>query len=125
FGDNVGEAVVDDDLDFDVGVYRQELCELRQQDRLGGVFHSGDPNGAGGLFPKFSYGPKHGLDLLKTRSDGVKQALAWFRRPHATRSAAQQSQTEPVLQPTYRVAQRGLRYAELRRGVREATLLRQ
>src|SRR5437763_1440472 len=64
------------------------------------------------------------IDLLKSRSDGVKQALAWFRRRHATRSAAQQSQAEPVLQPAYRVAQRGLRYAELGRGFREATLLR-
>ena len=34
-GDDVGQAVVDDDLDFDVRILAQQLRKLRQKDRVG------------------------------------------------------------------------------------------
>ena len=36
-GDDVGQAIVDDDLDLDVGILRQELRELRPEDRVGRI----------------------------------------------------------------------------------------
>ena len=37
FGDDVGQAVVDDDLDLDVGIIRQKLRQCRPEDRVGRI----------------------------------------------------------------------------------------
>ncbi len=36
--DNVGQSVVDDDLDLDIGVLAQQLRKLRQEKRVGCIF---------------------------------------------------------------------------------------
>src|SRR5687768_15127007 len=64
---DVGQPIVDDDFDFDVGILRQELRKLRQQDRVGGIFGGCDPNRTGWLLPKLPYGRKLGFDLLEPR----------------------------------------------------------
>jgi len=42
--DDVGEPVVDDDLDPDVGVGFQDVDQARLQRRLGGMVVGGDPH---------------------------------------------------------------------------------
>jgi len=82
-GDDVGKAIVDDDLDFDVRILPQQLREFRPEDCVGRTVCGRDPNLAGGLPPKFAQRLEFGLDLLKPRADGVKQAFAcrrWGRR---------------------------------------------
>jgi hypothetical protein len=67
---DVGQAVVDDDLDLDVRIFPQEFRKFRPEDRVSHMVDGTDPNGAGGLVPKFTQGHKLGLDLLKPRAHG-------------------------------------------------------
>jgi hypothetical protein len=78
--DDIGQPIVDDDFNFDVGIFPQELRKLRQQDRIGGIFGGRYPNRACRLLPKFTYRRKLGIDLLKSRAYCLKQAFARLRR---------------------------------------------
>ena len=51
---NVGEAVVDEELDLDVRIVGQELRQLRPENRVDGVVSGGDPDGPGGFFAKLA-----------------------------------------------------------------------
>jgi hypothetical protein len=121
--DDIGQAIVDDDLEFDVRILPRQLREFRPEDCVGRVVCGGDPNGAGGLLPKFAQSLEPGLDLLEPRADGVEQAFARLRRRDAARGAGQQPKAEPFLEATNGVAERRLRHAELRCGLRKTALL--
>ena len=122
-GDDVGQAVVDDDLDLDVGIVAQELGELRQEDRVGRIFGGRDPDGAGGLVPKLAQRPQARLRSPRTAGPAVlKQALAGLRRRDAARRAGQQADAEPGFELADGVAQRRLRNAKLRCRLRETAL---
>ena len=58
-----------------------------------------DPDGAGGLFPKFTQRFKLGFDLLKARAHVTKQAFAPFRWRDAARGASQQSNPRRASSP--------------------------
>ena len=73
-GDDIGQAIIDDDLDFDVRIPPQQLRQFRPEDPVGRIVCGGDPNGARGLLPKFAQRLELGLDLLEPRANGVKQA---------------------------------------------------
>jgi hypothetical protein len=45
--DDVGQAIVDDDLDFDLRIALQEFRQLRQKDGVGGIFRRRDAQRAG------------------------------------------------------------------------------
>jgi hypothetical protein len=51
--DNVGEAVVDGDLDVDIRILRQEPGKFRQQDDVGSIVRSRYANGSGGFAAQF------------------------------------------------------------------------
>ena len=123
-GDDVGEAIVDDDLDLDVRVLGQELGELRPEYGIDGMVAGRDANRAGGLVAKVAQGLELGLDLLEPRAHGVEQALARRRRRDAARGAGQEPHAQPGLHPANGVAQRRLGNAELGRGLGEAALAR-
>ena len=122
-GNDIGQPIVDRDLDLDVGICRQEFRKLRQQDGIGSVFGSGHANGAGGLLAKFPYRRKLGLDLRKARSHRAKEALARFGRRDASGCPSEKPHAEPRFEFTQRVAEGRLRNTELRRRVGEAPLL--
>ena len=122
-GDDIGQAIVDDDLDFDVRILPQQLREFRPEDRVGGIVCGRDPNGAGGLLPKFAQSLEPGLDLLEPRADGVKQAFARLRWRDAACGAGQQPKAEPFLEAANGVAERRLRHAQLRCGPRETAFV--
>src|SRR5882724_9985978 len=82
-----------------------------------------DPNGAGGFFPKLADGSELGLDLLKSRGYGPHHAFARFGQRDAARRARHKPHAEPRFKLTDRLAQRRLRYAKLRRGFRETSLV--
>jgi hypothetical protein len=63
--DDVGQPVIDRDFDLDVRVLAQELRELWQEDRLGGILHRCDANGARRFFAQFADRRKLGFDLLE------------------------------------------------------------
>src|SRR5437763_14354811 len=94
-----------------VGILRQELRKLRQQDRVSGIFGGCDPNRTGWLRSKFPYRRKLDVDLLKARPHGLKQAFAGFRGRYASRGAGQQANSEPLFEFSDGVAQRRLRNA--------------
>jgi hypothetical protein len=67
-GNDIGQAVVIDNLDLDVRICAQEHYKLRQQDSAGGIFGGRDADGAGGFFPKFAQGGEFRLDLPDPRT---------------------------------------------------------
>ncbi|HEY4446003.1 MAG TPA: hypothetical protein VGN30_17095 [Steroidobacteraceae bacterium] len=121
--DDIGQAIVDDDLDFDVRILPQQLREFRPEDRVGRIVCGRNPNGAGGLLPKFAQRGKLGLNLLKPRADGAKQAVARLGWGDAARGPGQQANAEPFLEAANGVAERRLRHAELRCSRRETAPL--
>jgi hypothetical protein len=90
-GNDVGQPVIDDDLDLDIGIFPQERGERRQQDRFRRILGRGDPNGAGGLFAKLAYGRKLGFDFLEPGPKGAQQSFARFGRRDAARRAGQEA----------------------------------
>lgn len=52
--DNVGQAVVDGDLDLDGRILRQEFRKFRSEDGVGHIVGRRDPDGAGGLVLKLA-----------------------------------------------------------------------
>ena len=105
-GSDVGQAIVDDDLDLDVWILRQELREFRQQDRIGRILGRRDPNAAGRLVAKLAQGFQFSLDLLDVVTGGLEQTLASLRWRDAPRRASQQTKAQPCFEPAKRVTQR-------------------
>ncbi len=79
-GDDVGQAIVDHDLDLDVGILPQEPRELRPQDRVGHVVDGGEPDGAGGPVAEFAQRRELGVDFIEARTHRLKQPFAGLRR---------------------------------------------
>jgi hypothetical protein len=77
-----------------------------------------------GFSRSFAEGAQVGGDFFEPRADGCDQALACLCRCNAARRARQQADAEPLLETANRMAERGLRRAQLGRGSREAALLR-
>ncbi len=122
--DDIGQAVVADDLDLDVRIRAQKLCKLRQQDGVGRIFGGGEADGAFRLLAKLAQGREFGLDLLKPRADMTQQALTRDGRRDAACGARQEAQLETRLELLDGVAERRLRHAELGGGLGEAALAR-
>lgn len=108
FGDDVGQGMIDDEFDLDVGVTRQQLGERRPENGFGGVLAGGDADVAGGLFPQFAQRGQFGIDLVETRADVTQQAFTCFGRRDAARGACQQPDPEPLLEPADGVTERRL-----------------
>ena len=79
---------------------------------------------AGGLLAQFAQRRQFGVDLVEAGADGAEQTLARLGGRDAARGAGEQPKPETRLQLADRVAQRGLRNAELRRRPGEAALPR-
>ena len=123
FGDDVGQPIVDDDLDLDVGIVRQQLGQRGPENRLSRVLAGRDADRAGGLRAQFAESGQFGVDLLEPWAHGAQKTFASFRRRDAACRAREQTDSEALFQPSDGVAEGRLRHAELRRGFREAALL--
>ena len=122
--DDVGQAIVDDDLDMDVRIGPQQLRYGGPQDRLRGVLAGRDANGPGRLLAQLAQGGERRIDIVKARTDGLKQALAGLCRSDAARRAREQPDAMPLFQSAHRVTERRGRNAKLRRRLGEAALAR-
>src|SRR5438552_2509643 len=94
-GDDIGQAVVDDQLDLDIQIFRQEILQLRPYDGFDRVVGGRDPDRASGSLSKLVQGLNLRLYLLEPWPDRVKQALARFCRGDATCGARQETNAEP------------------------------
>ncbi len=120
FRDDIGQAVVDIDLDLDSPGIRAEASQVSVKEwRLRRILGARDPDGAGGLVAKVTHGGKLGVDLLEARTNVLKQAFARLRGCDAARGAGQQPNAEARFKFANGVAERRLRHAELRCGFRE------
>ena len=116
---DVGEAVVDDDLDLDVRVFSQQWRKLRDEDCLGRILGRCDPNSASWLFPKLTDGRDLRLDLVEAWSNIVKQTFPRFGWRDAPRGAAKKPNPEPLFEFSDCMARGGLGDAQLAGGLRE------
>jgi hypothetical protein len=105
-GGNVGEAMVDEQLDFDVRKIDETRCQSWPQHRFGRTLAARDPHQPGRAVAQFPQGGEFRFDLFETRGHGRQQALAGFRGRHAARGAGQEPVTQPLFQRTHRLAQR-------------------
>ena len=71
--DDVGQAIVDDDLDLDVGMVRQEPPQGRLQDGDRRMLAGRDADRACRLAPQLAERSQLRLDLLEPGSDGLQQ----------------------------------------------------
>ena len=123
-GDDIGQSVIDDDLDLDVRIFRQQLCQSRPQERDRRMLARTDADGAGGLLAQRAQRREFGIDFLKAGPDRTHEPFARLGRRDAARGAGQQPKSEPLFQAADGVAQRRLRHAELGCRFGEAAVLR-
>ena len=90
FGDDVGQAIVDDGLDLHIGIAPQEPREFRPEDRFDSIICRGNADGTRRFLAKLAQSRKLALDLLEPRADRMKEALARLSWRHAARCAGQQ-----------------------------------
>ena len=121
-GDDVDEAVVDVDLELELGVFRQKLREPGPQDRAGRMVVRADPYRPRRLSVEFAQRRQFALYPLVIGADAGEQALTGFGRRDSARRARQQPDAQPLLKPPDAVAERRLRDAELGRRAGEAAL---
>lgn len=95
--DDVGEAIIDDELDLDVGTARQELCQRRPKDRLRRMLARGDAHRAGRRLTQCGERRQFGVDLVKARPDRAEQPFAGLRRRDAAGGAGEKPQAQPLL----------------------------
>ena len=114
-GDDIGQAVVDDDLHPDIGVVRQQLRQSGPEHRRGRVLARRDADGAGGLVAKLAQRGQLRFDLS---SRGPTAPSRRSPPPSAQHSAWCGSgvEAEPCFEPADGLAERRLRDPELRRG---------
>jgi hypothetical protein len=122
--DDVGQRIVDGDLDLDVGIGRKEFGQFRPEHGVGRIVDRCDPDRASRFVAELTEGREFRLDLLEPWSDGVKQAFASLRRGDAAGGAGQQTKTETFLELPDGVAQRRLGHAEFCGCPGEAALAR-
>ncbi len=94
---DVGQTVVDDDLDVDVGVIGQDALKGRLKDRNGWMLSGRNSNRARGLVPQRAERAQLQLDLLESRRQGVQEPLSRLRGRHASSAASQQPHAETRL----------------------------
>ena len=98
-GDDVGQAVVDDDLDLDVRVVAAAACAIAgHRTASAGMLAGRDADRAGGFFAQFAQRGEFGVDLVEPRADRAQQPLARLGRRDAARRAGQQPNAEPLLE---------------------------
>ena len=123
-GDDVGQALVDVDLDGDVRIVGQQPRHRRPEDRPRRVLARIDADGARRLVAQRAQRRHLGLDLVEPRRERGEQALARRSRRDAAGGPCQQPDAEALLEAAHFVAERRLRHPELRRGAGEAALAR-
>jgi hypothetical protein len=121
--DNVGQAVIVDDLDVEIGVLGQQGLEHRPEIGLCGMFDRADPDRACGLFPQRAQGRDAGIKVLKRGLQCLQQALAGVGRGNAAGGAGQQPQTQPGFKSADDLAERGLGNPQFCRRAGKAPLL--
>jgi hypothetical protein len=121
---DVGEGVVDADLDGDFRIVARQSGDGGVEHAVGGVLAGADADGAGRRVAQAADRRQRVGDAFEMRADRPRQPFARFGRRHAAGRARQQPQTESLLQAAHGLAQGRLRHAELRRGAGEALLAR-
>jgi hypothetical protein len=123
-GFDIGEAIVDGELDLDVGIARQQPGQHGPENRFRRMLAGRDPDRARGLVPQRAQRSQFGVDLLEAGPKVAEQPFARFGRSYAARGAHQEPYAQPLLEFADAVAQRRLRYAQFCGGAGEAALAR-
>ena len=104
--DHIGEAILDDDLQHDVGIGRSKGAEpWRQRQMRGGARH-GQPQVPGRPVARLDRRLQRQVDLGQRRPQPLQQLRALLGRRDAARAARQEPHAEPCLQAGHRMADR-------------------
>ncbi len=118
---DVGQSVFNGDLDLNVWIARQELCQFWPENRVDCMVPGRDPNSPRRLVPKLTERLDLGLYPLEARPDDLEETFARLSRRNAAGGAGQQAKAATRLEPSDCLAQRRLRHAELRGGPGESS----
>jgi hypothetical protein len=78
-GDDIREAIVNRDLDFNVGIGREDLLKRRSERCIRSVLTRGDAHGARRLFPKLTQSRYLGLDLRESWTNRLVEPITRLR----------------------------------------------
>ena len=120
--DDVGETVVDEDFNLDIGVLRQDLSEYRHEDRVCGKFRCGDSDRASRVLAQFAQGRQLDIHLIELRPDLHEQSFASLSWRDAPGRAVQQPDPQSFFQVVYDLTECRLGDSELCRRSCEAAL---
>ncbi len=121
-GDDVGEPLVEAQLDVDVRIVRQQALQRGPQDGFGRLSAGGDADRPRGLVPKLADRHQLRLDLVQAWADRRQKPLSGVGGRNAARGPRQQPHPEPLLEPAQGVAEGRGGDAELGRRAGEAPL---
>ncbi len=121
---DVGEAVVEIDLDLQLRILGQHRLQPGPQNGVGGMPGRRDANEARRFVAQLTQGGEFAPDFLEPWRKRLQQTLAGLGRRHAARGAGEQAQAKLIFQRAHAVTQRRLRHAHLRRSASEAALAR-
>nr|WP_244936649.1 hypothetical protein [Methylobacterium currus] len=119
-GHDVNEAVIDDELDRDVGIGGGEAGKARQDDVHGRRPMGVDPDAAGGPRAGRVQGAERIVDGGHGRAKAQQKVRAGLRRRQRPRGPVEKAGAELRFERAHGMAERGGRQAEPGRGPREA-----
>ena len=102
--DNVGQTIVDVDLDCDVGIVPPQLLNSRPENSFRSVVTRGEPKFARRPIAQFGQCRQCLVDAVEMRGDGVQQSFTGFRRRHIAGGARQQLKAQALFKPAHGVA---------------------
>ena len=102
--DDVGEAIVDVELQRDIRVAGQEFCKHRPHAQFNLIVSTGNTNRATGLVPKLAQRFKLRSDLVKERGNRAHQPFSRLRGRHIACRAGQQSDPQSLFECADRMA---------------------
>ena len=97
---DVGEAIVHNDLQPYVGVVREKFRQ-RRGEYGGRMLARGDANAAGRLVTQLGQCCELGFDVIEPRPHGADQTLTSFGRSNAARGTAQQAKLQTLFEATH------------------------
>jgi MFS family permease len=101
---DVGQTIVGDELDPNVGIAGQEVCKFRPEDCLDRVLTGRNPDCPGRLFAQLTHRGKLSLDFFKARFHRAHQAFARFGKRNTARRAGKQADAKARLKLPNRLA---------------------
>ena len=121
-GDQVGERIVGDQVERDVGIGAQEVRQHRREQLVEQAVRRGDAQGTGRVVAVLAQRFHRAVDLGQRGADAFEELPARLGQAHLARAPLQQARAHALFQLAHRLAQRRRRHLQLGCGAGEAAV---